>query len=138
MLAAAYLVLTQVGEGSSPSSPTSKQSKTTSIECGGARAGTGGRLLTDLTQVRFLSPQLNISEVIRPDEEPVSKTGAVHAVVGSSPTASATSCVLLSERLGARFPIWPGGFDSRRALWGSANGRLPAFEAGGEGSIPSP
>jgi len=28
-------------------------------------------------------------EVIRPDEEPVSKTGAGHTVVGSSPTASA-------------------------------------------------
>ena len=44
------------------------------IHCGGARAGTSRRLLTAQTQVRFLSPQLE--EVIRPDEEPVLKTGS--------------------------------------------------------------
>ena len=32
------------------------------IHCGGASAGTGRRLLTALTQVRFLSPQLRIDE----------------------------------------------------------------------------
>jgi hypothetical protein len=58
------------------------------VWCGGARAGTGRRLLTVLTQVRFLPPQL--TEVIRLDEEPASKAGAgKSSVVGSSPTASA-------------------------------------------------
>lgn len=70
--------------------------------CGGARVGTGGRLLSAKTQVRFLPPQLakveNLSrsrtslhmEVIRPDEEPVLKTGGgFESLVGSSPTASA-------------------------------------------------
>ena len=39
--------------------------------------------------VRFQLPQLDKTEVIRPDEEPVLKTGGGIAVVGSSPTASA-------------------------------------------------
>ncbi len=55
--------------------------------CGWCPCGTGGRLLSAKTQVRFLPPQLkkskNLShrkrslftEVIRPDEEPVLKTG---------------------------------------------------------------
>ena len=76
--------------GSNPTAPTER--------CGGACVGTGWRLLTVVTQVRFLPPQLKCeTEVIRLDEEPVSKTGAVHTVVGSSPTASAQH-VLLAER----------------------------------------
>lgn len=85
--------------------------------CGGARVGTGGRLLTASTQVRFLPPQL--TEVIRLDEEPAPKAGAGDSsVVGSSPTASASgnnTCPWPSGK-GSRFPTWRGGFDSRRAL----------------------
>ena len=53
-----------------------------------------------MTQVRFLPPQLEQqTEVIRLDEEPVSKTGAGQTVVGSSPTASADdNSVPLAER----------------------------------------
>ena len=53
-----------------------------------------------MTQVRFLPPQLQYkTEVIRLDEEPVSKTGAGQTVVGSSPTASAKDNIVpLAER----------------------------------------
>lgn len=138
MLAAASLVLTQAGEGSSPSSPTSNQTNQIKLNAVGpvlVRAGdsepsrrrfdsccrsftirksTGWMRALSRKQVRFIPLWVRVPRL------PLNKF------------------VLLAERLGSRFPIWPGGFDSRRALWGSANGRLPAFEAGGEGSIPSP
>ena len=99
----------------------------------------GRRLLTAGTQVRFLPPQLrkcgNQLEVIRLDEEPVSKTGAGHTVVGSSPTASAlvndvqNNMCLWPSGKGAGLPTRTGGFDSRGALlkWvgSSAAERVP-------------
>ena len=98
--------------------------------CGGARVGTGGRLLSAKTQVRFLPPQLakveNLSrsrtslhmEVIRPDEEPVLKTGGgFESLVGSSPTASAR-CVYFAVPWSSGDDSWPTprqqGFDSLR------------------------
>jgi hypothetical protein len=105
--------------------------------CGGVRAGTGRRLLTVPTQVRFLPPQLcefgNHTEVIRLDEEPVSKTGAGHTVVGSSPTASAfvndflNNMCLWPSGKGAGLPTRTGGFDSRGAL---LNGSVAQRQSG--------
>jgi hypothetical protein len=75
------------GENDNALLPASCPLPTAASSCGGARVGTGGRLLSAKTQVRFLPPQLekveNLSrtrtslftEVIRPDEEPVLKTG---------------------------------------------------------------
>jgi hypothetical protein len=50
---------------------------TTNAECncGGARAGTGWRLLTALTQVRFLPPQLEERALGRAAKLPVFQTG---------------------------------------------------------------
>ena len=59
---------------------------------------------------------------------------------GSTPSPSACTCPWPIGR-GTSLPSWTGGFDSRRALWfvrGWANGTLPGFEPGDEGSIPSP
>jgi hypothetical protein len=91
--------------------------------CGGARVGTGRWLLTTLTQVRFLPPQLRREilsrrvEAIRPDEGPVLKTGSEHdSLVGSSPTASAGEACPWPSGRGAGLPSRRGGFNSRRAL----------------------
>ena len=81
--------------------------------CGGARVGTGGRLLNVITQVRFLPPQLAVPLAERL-KAPVLQTGQA----GSIPAGHfAVHCR-----------------DDR----GSANGRLPGFEPGGGGSNPSP
>ena len=81
--------------------------------CGGARVGTGGRLLNVITQVRFLPPQLVVplAEWLK---APVLQTGQA----GSIPAG--------------HFVV------RRRQDRGSANGRLPGFEPGGGGSNPSP
>lgn len=58
--------------------------------CGGVRAGTGRRLLIVMTQVRFLSPQLD--QLWKPSDwmrNLPRKQARVLPVVGSSPTASA-------------------------------------------------
>lgn len=81
--------------------------------CGGARVGTGGRLLNVITQVRFLPPQLVVPLAERL-KAPVLQTGQA----GSIPAG--------------HFVV------RRRQDRGSANGRLPGFEPGGGGSNPSP
>src|SRR5262245_32013832 len=78
--------------------------------CGGSRAGTGRRLLTAPTQVRFLPPQL--CALGRAAEVPAFQAGEA----GSIPAGHSVA------------------FFSR----GSANGRLPGFEPGDAGSSPAP
>jgi hypothetical protein len=107
-------------------------------DCGGACVGTGRRLLSVTSQVRFLPPQLygRASQLAMGRPE----SGRAMSLEGSTPSLSACTCPWPIGR-GTRLPTWTGGFDSRRALWfvrGWANGTLPGFEPGDEGSIPSP
>jgi hypothetical protein len=76
--------------------------------CGGTRAGTGRRLLTAPTQVRFLPPQL-------------CALGRAAEVPGFQPGKAGSI---------------PAGHS--QLIRGSANGRLPGFEPGDAGSSPAP
>src|SRR5262249_10073172 len=78
--------------------------------CGGACVGTGGRLLSASSQVRFLPPQLRV------------------------PLAERLRHWSSKPNRRVRFPQ---GTLSQR-MRGSANGRPPGFEPGDEGSNPSP
>ena len=63
------LVRDQEGAGSNPAAPTRLD------DSGGARAGTGTRLLSERTQVRFLPPELRSGRASQPAMAPVSRTG---------------------------------------------------------------
>src|SRR5438445_10554740 len=78
------------------------------VHCGGFRAGTGRRLLTAPTQVRFLPPQLRA-------------LGRAAKVPGFQPGKAGSI---------------PAGHS--QLIRGSANGRLPGFEPGDAGSSPAP
>ena len=78
--------------------------------CGGTRAGTGRRLLTAPTQVRFLPPQL-------------CALGRAAEVPGFQPGEAGSI---------------PAGHFVPSFTRGSANGRLPGFEPGDAGSSPAP
>ena len=105
------------------------------LDCGGARVGTGRRLLSAPTQVRFLSPQL-YGRASQLAMAAVSKT-VERKPWGFDSLSFRLVCPWPSGK-GASLPSWKGGFNSRRAFWGSANGRLPAFEPGDGGSTPPP
>lgn len=96
-------------------------------DCGGARAGTGRRLLTVATQVRFLSPQLEFDCALgRAAKAPAFQAGKA----GSIPAGHFNS----RRRADSLPPVGPSTCHDR----GSANGRPPAFEAGDGGSNPPP
>ena len=107
--------------------------------------GTGGRLLTALTQVRFLPPQFQIQRKGKPtvDGSRLENGRAMNRLEGSTPSPSAFVVVPLAERqrrqpskLGRRVQLPQGTL--RESDRGSASGRLPGFEPGDEGSNPSP
>ena len=93
------------------------------FDCGGTRVGTGRRLLTALTQVRFLPPQLCDTEGQanwrwqpprkRSSDEPWGFDSLTFRLVRPWPSGKGTS-----------LPSWRGGFDSRRALWNVIGDRL--------------
>jgi hypothetical protein len=95
--------------------------------CGGARVGTGGRLLSVTTQVRFLPPQLVLNRKVKPiGDGSRLESGRAMSLGGSTPSPSA-SCAL-----GRRWRHWSS------PVRGSASGRPPGFEPGDGGSSPPP
>ena len=85
------------------------------------RSTVGRDALNVLMLVRFQPPQLgstNETEVIRPDEEPVLKTGRGTAVVGSSPTTSAEKNARVPGVIGSTAGSNPVGQGS--SPWGHA------------------
>ena len=117
------------------------KSRRPDFDCGGACVGTGGRLLSVTSQVRFLPPQPWKRKGKPTGDGSRPESGRAMSLGGSTPSPSALLCPWPSGR-GASLPSWRGGFDSHRALWnddrGSASGRLPGFEPGDGGSTPPP
>ena len=74
----------------------------------------GRRLLTALTQVRFLPPQL-YGRASQLAMAPRSNRDELHGLEGSTPSLSAFTCPWPSGK-GSSLPSWRGGFDSHRAL----------------------
>ena len=72
------------------------------LDCGGARVGTGERLLTAPSQVRFLPPQLCGERKGKPigDGSCLENSRAM-SLEGSTPSPSALNVVPLAERLKA-------------------------------------
>ena len=109
-------------------------------DCGGTRAGTGRRLLTALTQVRFLPPQLDRPE--SGDWRPEKETAAFPPASGLQPdlegqanwrwhpARTGTSFTALRVRL----PLLPLN-DKQRALGRAA--KAPGLQPGQVGSIPA-
>ena len=86
------------------------------LPCGGACVGTGGRLLSVFSQVRFLPPQL-----LHPEGQANGRWQLSRKQPSDEPCEFNSHpfrlSVLLAERLiGASLPSWTGGFNSRRAL----------------------
>ena len=108
------------------------------LSCGGTRAGTGRRLLTALTQVRFLPPQLTTIRKGKPtgDGSRLESGRAAMPWEFDSP-----SFRLRALGRAAKAPAFQAGEASSTLAGhsrGSANGRLPGFEPGDGGSSPSP
>lgn len=98
------------------------KSRRPDFHCGGIRAGTGRRLLTAPTQVRFLPPQpLRKGKPTGDGSRP--ESGRAMSLEGSTPSPSALLCPWPSGR-GTGLPTRQGGFDSRRALWNAIGDRL--------------
>ena len=111
--------------GSTPATPTD--------HCGGSRAGTGRRLLTAPTQVRFLPPQL--CALGRAAKVPAFQAGEV----GSTPAGHSRGSA--NGRLPGFEPGDAGSSPAPRTLVidaGSSNGRTGRSERSGVGSIPAP
>ena len=83
-------------------------------DCGGVCVGTGRRLLSVTSQVRFLPPQL-YGRASQLAMAPRSNRDELHSLEGSTPFPSACTCPWPIGR-GTSLPSWTGGFDSRRAL----------------------
>ena len=96
-------------------------------DCGGACVGTGRRLLSVTSQVRFLPPQL-YGRASQPAMAPRSKRDELHGLEGSTPSPSAYTCPWPIGR-GTSLPSWTGGFDSRRAFCTSGDGLTVRFLA---------
>ncbi len=116
------------------------KSRRPDFDCGGACVGTGGRLLSVMSQVRFLPPQPWIRKVKPTGDGSRPESGRAMSLGGSTPSPSALTCPWPSGR-GASLPSWRGGFDSHRALLdvdrGSASGRPPGLEPGRRRFDPS-
>lgn len=89
---------------------------TLTLRCGGACAGTSRRLLTALSQVRFLSPQL-------------------YGRASQSAMAAVSKTVEHSQRCLEGSTPSPSALITTRALGRAA--KAPAFQAGQAGSIPA-
>jgi hypothetical protein len=96
-------------------------------DCGGACVGTGRRLLSVTSQVRFLPPQL-YGRASQLAMAPRSNRDELHSLEGSTPSPSACTCPWPIGS-GTSFPSWTGGFDSRRALCLSGDGLTVRFLA---------
>ena len=83
-------------------------------DCGGACVGTGRRLLSVTSQVRFLPPQL-YGRASQLAMAPRSNRDELHSLEGSTPSPSACTCPWPIGS-GTSLPSWTGGFDPRRAL----------------------
>ena len=83
-------------------------------DCGGVCVGTGRRLLSVTSQVRFLPPQL-YGRASQLAMAAAPKAVELHSLEGSTPSPSACTCPWPIGR-GTSLPSWTGGFDSRRAL----------------------
>jgi hypothetical protein len=111
--------------GSTPATPTD--------HCGGTRAGTGRRLLTAPTQVRFLPPQL--CALGRAAEVPGFQPGEAGSIPAGHSRGSANG------RLPGFEPGDAGSNPAPRTLVtdaGSSNGRTGHSECPRVGSIPAP
>ena len=90
-------------------------------DCGGACVGTGRRLLSVTSQVRFLPPQL-YGRASQLAMAAAPKAVELHSLEGSTPSPSACMCpwpIGSGTSLGHRRAAlvgWTGGFDPRRAL----------------------
>jgi hypothetical protein len=101
--------------------------------CGGTRAGTGRRLLTAPTQVRFLPPQL--CALGRAAKVPAFQAGEAGSIPAGHSRGSANG------RLPGFEPGDAGSSPAPRTLVidaGSSNGRTGRSERSGVGSIPAP
>jgi hypothetical protein len=101
--------------------------------CGGTRAGTGRRLLTAPTQVRFLPPQL--CALGRAAKVPCFQPGKAGSIPAGHSRGSANG------RLPGFEPGDAGSSPAPRTLVidaGSSNGRTGRSERSGVGSIPAP
>ncbi len=100
------------------------------LDCGGARAGTGRRLLSAPTQVRFLSPQLATAHSCRAQ-------GGSRNEVGRASQLAIAAVSKTVEPPTARVPGLEGSTPSPSAA-GSSNGRTRRFERRDVGPIPTP
>ena len=110
--------------------------------CGGTRVGTGRRLLTAQTLVRFQPPQLVIRKVKPIGDGSPFEAGRAMSLAGSTPSPSALRAPLAErQRLQpsklARWVRLPQGA-LRNMIGDRLSGRLPGFEPGDGGSNPSP
>ena len=113
------------------------------LPCGGARVGTGGRLLSVTSQVRFLPPQLAKWKV-----KPIGDGSRGRKRSSDEPwgfdSLTFRLTVPLAERQRCQ-PVQAGEAGStpasgtlERDARGSASGRLPGLEPGDGGSTPPP
>ena len=99
------------------------------FDCGGARAGTGGRLLSVTSQVRFLPPQPSGRA------SQLAMARAFEAGRALLPCGFDSRSFRLDSTCpwpigsGTSLPSWTGGFDSRRALCKSGDGLTVRFLA---------